>query len=528
MAKIFLSYRREDSAGVAGRIYDRLRVPFGPDSVFFDVDSVPVGVDFQEHIESVLSQCDVFLAVIGPHWAGESDTDRRIDNPEDWIRIEIEAALKQRLPVIPVLIDHTRMPSKADLPPSLVRLAYRHAVTVDQGLDFHHHVDRLIQGIELRFQRAKLAATPPSSPADSGQRSTPIPGRQPLPERHPSASDAAPRQQEPTAWSLLRGALPKRRWFYLAALLLLALPGIILTLKLIGNREVTPPPEPHLPIGPPPELHHPPQSEKEWTNSVGIKLVRIEAGLFLMGTTKDQVDQLIRLFPDFPGFKREWLDNEQPQHLVKITRPFFLAIHEVTQGQYQAVMNENPSYFKGSDDLPVESVSWWDALVFCNKLSEKEKKTPFYRVNDTEVTIAGGNGYRLPTEAEWEYACRAGSAALYPFGVAAGNLGDQGWHFYNSENKTHPVGQKRPNVWGLYDMLGNVIEWCQDWYEAEYYKASPPADPPGPEASSEGRRIWRGGGWSNSPMWCRQARRWGDAPGHRYGSLGFRVAAFQE
>ena len=129
MPKIFLSYRREDSAGVAGRIYDRLRDHFGPDAVFFDVDSVPFGVDFQEHIESVLSHCDVFLAVIGPHWAGESDTGRRIDDPRDWVRIEIEAALKRGLPVIPVLIDHTRMPSEADLPPSLVPLALRNAVT---------------------------------------------------------------------------------------------------------------------------------------------------------------------------------------------------------------------------------------------------------------------------------------------------------------------------------------------------------------------------------------------------------------
>ena len=157
-------------------------------------------------------------------------------------------------------------------------------------------------------------------------------------------------------------------------------------------------------------------------------MVRIEPGSFLMGSTKDQVDQLIRLFPNFPGFKREWLDAEQPQHPVKITRPFFLGIHEVTQGQYQAVMGENPSHFKGSDDLPVEKVSWLDAVLFCNKLSEKEKKTPFYRINGTEVTIAGGNGYRLPTEAEWEYACRAGSTTLYPFGDEVGKLGDHGWY----------------------------------------------------------------------------------------------------
>jgi len=138
MAKMFLSYRREDSPGVAGRIYDRLRGYFGSDAVFFNVDSVPLGVDFQEYIESLLSHCGVFLAVIGPDWAGQINTGR--DNPEDWVRIEIEAALKQGLPVIPVLIDHTGMPSEADLPPSLVRLACRHEVRVDQGRDFHHHV----------------------------------------------------------------------------------------------------------------------------------------------------------------------------------------------------------------------------------------------------------------------------------------------------------------------------------------------------------------------------------------------------
>ena len=156
-----------------------------------------------------------------------------------------------------------------------------------------------------------------------------------------------------------------------------------------------------------------------------MKLVRIEPGSFLMGSTKDQIDQLMRLFPDS---QREWFDDEQPQHPVKITRPFFLGIHEVTQGQYQAVMGENPSHFKGSDDLPVENVSWLDAVLFCNKLSEQEKRTPFYRINGTEVTIAGGNGYRLPTEAEWEYACRAGSTTLFPFGDDVSKLGDHAWY----------------------------------------------------------------------------------------------------
>ena len=175
MAKIFLSYRREDSAGVAGRIYDRLRAHFGPDSVFIDVDSVPSGVDFPEYIESVLSHCDVFLAVIGPDWAGQINTGRRIDNPEDWVRIEIEAALKQDLPVIPVLIDHTGMPSKADLPPSLVRLVRRNAVRVDQERDFHHHVDRLIRGIEFHLGRGLAAPTGIGPARPRPERPTPAP-----------------------------------------------------------------------------------------------------------------------------------------------------------------------------------------------------------------------------------------------------------------------------------------------------------------------------------------------------------------
>jgi len=305
VAKIFLSYRRQDSAGVAGRIYDRLRAHFGPDSVFIDVDSVPLGVDFQEHIESVLNDCGVLLAVIGPHWAGESDTGRRIDDPEDWVRIEIGAALKRGLPVIPVLIDHIRMPTEADLPPSLARLAKRNAIDVDQGRNFHHHVGQLIEGIQFHLGRV------PSAP---------------------------PTQERP---------------------------------REAAARPAVPQPPPPLP-------------DRERSNSIGMTLVRIEPGSFQMGTTKKQIDQIMRLrlfhplMQLFSGFNLEQMfDHEQPQHPVQITRPFFLGIHPVTQGQYQAIMGSNPSYFKGSDDLPVETVSWLDVVNFCNRLSEKDKRTPF-------------------------------------------------------------------------------------------------------------------------------------------------------
>ena len=185
----------------------------------------------------------------------------------------------------------------------------------------------------------------------------------------------------------------------------------------------------------PPALAKP---AKKLTNSIGMTLVRIEPGTFQMGTTKEQINQLLRLVPDS---KREWFDAEQPQHPVKITRPLYLGTHPVTQGQYQAIMGSTPSHFKGSDDLPVESVSWLDAVSFCNKMSEKDKRTPFYRINGTDVADVGGNGYRLPTEAEWEYACRAGMAGLFPWGDDIGKQGEHVWFSDNSDSKTHPVGQ---------------------------------------------------------------------------------------
>jgi len=138
------------------------------------------------------------------------------------------------------------------------------------------------------------------------------------------------------------------------------------------------------------------------------------------------------------------------------------------------------------------------------------------------VTVLGGDGHRLPTEAEWEYACRAGSSAPYPFGDNASALGEFAWYDKNSENKTHPVGQKSPNAWGLHDMAGNVWEWCADWYEAEFYASSPPADPPG--ASGAPPRVIRGGSWGGQPVGSRSAYRIGVEPTSRYNSLGFRLA----
>jgi formylglycine-generating enzyme required for sulfatase activity len=266
-----------------------------------------------------------------------------------------------------------------------------------------------------------------------------------------------------------------------------------------------------------------PQPKREWTNSIGMKFVRIQPGEFLMGTTKDQVDQLMQ---QFPSSERKWFNNEQPAHSIRLSKAFYLGIHEVTQDQYRAVTRENPSIFKGSDDLPVENVSWLDAVKFCNKLSERERRMPCFRINGSEVTPVAGNGYRLPTEAEWEYAARAKSTTIYPFGDDPSKLGEHAWFFGNSESKTHQVGQKQPNRWGLYDMLGNVWEWCADGYDENYYASSPSIDPRC--AATDPPRVLRGGGWDYDPRGCRPANRNRDLPVYRDNNLGFRAVAVQE
>jgi formylglycine-generating enzyme required for sulfatase activity len=177
-------------------------------------------------------------------------------------------------------------------------------------------------------------------------------------------------------------------------------------------------------------------------------------------------------------------------------------------------MKNNPSNFKGAEN-PVENVSWEDAVEFCRKLSELPAEK------------AAGNVYRLPTEAEWEYACRAGTTTNFSFGDDESDFGDYAWcvensanETHNSANETHPVGDKLPNAWGLYDMHGNVLEWCQDWYGD--YPSGSVTDPSG--ATSGSNRVSRGGSWGYSAEGCRSALRYGGLPSFRYDYFGFRVS----
>ncbi|MDA7492884.1 formylglycine-generating enzyme family protein [bacterium] len=223
----------------------------------------------------------------------------------------------------------------------------------------------------------------------------------------------------------------------------------------------------------------------ESATSIGMEFKLIPAGKFIMGDASSE-------------------DNETP-HEVTLTKPFKLGVYEVTQEQYEKVMGVNPSKSKGANN-PVENVSWEDAIEFCRKLSElpAEKEA--------------GNVYRLPSEAEWEYACRAGTTTKFSFGDDESELGDYAWYDDNSDRNTHPVGGKKPNAWGLYDMHGNVWEWCQDWYWD--YPSGSVTDPRGPRGSY---RVLRGGSWYAPAEYCRSACRGRRGPSDRI-LHGFRVS----
>lgn len=234
----------------------------------------------------------------------------------------------------------------------------------------------------------------------------------------------------------------------------------------------------------------------------GSGFVRIPAGEFQMGS-------------------QTGADDERPVHRVRISRAFELGKFEVTQTQWEAVMQRppdahapahqepaasstsntpvNPSHFKGPT-LPVENVSWEDVQQFLQRLNALDKE----------------HQYRLPTEAEWEYACRAGNSSEQTDGLDA-----RAWYKVNANGRTQPVGQKQPNAWGLYDMQGNVWEWVQDWYAPDYYSRSQAADPPG--AGPAAYKVYRGGSWYSSAGDCRASLRGLDSPTNHYYSLGFRL-----
>ncbi len=227
---------------------------------------------------------------------------------------------------------------------------------------------------------------------------------------------------------------------------------------------------------------------KTYTNSIGMEFVPVLAGEFDMGSLANEAGRY---------------DDEGPVHRVKLTKAFYMGKFEVTQKQWRDVMGTNPSYFS-DDGLPVEQISWNDIQEFIEKLNKKENT----------------NKYRLPSEAEWEYTARAGTVTRYYFGNDEAMLGDYAWYYTNSDRKTHSVGQKKPNPWGLYDVHGNVWEWVQDIYQDSY--SSAPTDGSAWEGDGS-ERVLRGGSWFDDGRICRSAfRGYLDPSAHGF-NFGFRL-----
>lgn len=439
MSKVFISYRRKDNQYAANLIYDRLVERFNKESVFFDIDAMPAGVDFRRHIQQAVSECDVLLAVIGDQWqeldeCGES----RLNNPADFVRIEIAAALARDIPVVPVLVGTAQVPREHDLPAELADLAYRNAREVRGGSSMAGDLRRLISGIEQALDSVTSNLSPKQSETNGRVRasSTDEPSVDPNQsiEVPGWASTAAEDQYGRWAAFELGGQLHRMRW--------------------------------------------------------------IEPGEFLMGSPEDEPER--------------WDDEDL--HAVCLAAGFWLGEVAVSQALWRQVTGENPGRFRG-ENLPVESVSYNDIHeIFLPALNSQ---SPLLQAC-------------LPTEAQWEYACRAGTRTPFSFGhlLGAEMANSNGTMPYNNQQpsvyrkSTVPVDEFQPNGWGLYQMHGNVWEWCADG-PRDFVADEKVIDPRGPDA---GGRVLRGGAWYYDGRHLRSANRIARSPGYRSHDIGFRLA----
>jgi len=467
MSDIFLSYSSADLPRV--RVLIRALERHGW-SVWWDRTILP-GRTFDQVIEEALDAARCVLVVWSQHSVYS-----------DWVKAEAAEGARRHI-LVPVLLDEVRIP-----------LEFRR-IQAARLLDWHDtgphaEFDKVVQAVTHYLRPPSLTAEetlesgvalsirPPPSPASPGD-DKPFAGMPPREAAMPSVSVQDQSEVHRKRRLLLAGGV---LLCVLATALYLALSRRTPGPQPQGSTMTTPrPPTPESGSAQNPGSNQPASS---LTNTLGMQFALIPAGEFQMGSTSGD-------------------DDERPVRTIRISKPFYLGIYEVTQGQWEAVMGSNPSQFKGDASRPVESVSWEEVQQFIDKLNTRES----------------GTKYRLPTEAEWEYAARAGSKTAYSFGDDSSQLSKYAWFGDNAGNTTHPVGKLQPNAWGLHDMYGNVAEWVQDWYDK--YTAEPVIDPQGPSSGSD--RVIRGGSWSHGAGICRSACRGDVAPGARNGYLGFRL-----
>jgi formylglycine-generating enzyme required for sulfatase activity len=512
---IFINYRREDSIGTAGRLHDRLAQAFGHDRLFMDVDHIPAGVDFVSYLQEQVGACEIFLALIGPHWLTAKDAQgrTRLDNPHDFVVVEIAAALARNIRVIPVLIDGAQMPSAEELPQALKALSRRNAVEV-RNSQFGRDADGLVQKIRgatkapawprtWAFAAAGLVML---LGAGAALYEFGVPGWMSSGSVH---SNVAADTSKP-------GEVPQA-----------AGPGP--TAEPRGNPEARPDPARSVIPGSGQSFRDPLADGSPCP--MCPEMVAVPKGSFTMGS---------------PSGEQGRRADEGPARFVSIAQPFAIGKYLVTRAEFAAFAGDagyNPAggcdVWNGSDWVtqskrswqspgfdqddrhPVVCVSWSDAKTLAAWLSAKT-----------------GRSYRLPSEAEWEYAARAGTTTPYYFGsddrefCRYGNGADatlkKNYPNYSTVLAcddgylfTAPVGSFLPNAFGLYDMHGNAWEWIEDCYHDGF--AGAPADGSAWRGNCT-RRVVRGGSWASFPRTLRSASRASNPQDARRDQWGIRLA----
>ena len=549
---IFIGYRRDDTADVSGRVFDRLHAAFGAGQVFKDVDNLPIGSDFGAHILTILPRCRVFLAMIGPGWSSVEDEGgaRRLENAKDWVRIELETALATPgLQVVPVLVNGAPMPREEDLPPSLKPLVRLNAASVRRDPDFHKDMDKLIHALQSGLTTGRVAVEVPAQQVLSGSvaawkviESSLDPHDYLDFERHfpgtPEVMLASRCRRQLEAWAATNKSSIEAIKVFLATRPFGALADVAAETAATVQRAarsdfqlsvreqmVAREAAAHASY----KFHHDmhrahhaalggkPVEERIFRLDLpGVagwptpEVVVIPPGSFLMGS---------------PPSEKGRSEHEGPQREVQIGYAFAVGRCSVSFAEWDAALASGVPLTRPNDQgwgrgpRPVINVSWEDAQAYLAWL------------NDVLGRHDRPAAWRLLSEAEWEYAARAATTTPFSFGktISTSQVNYDGQHTYGSgsrgefRRKTTPVGTFEANAFGLHDMHGNVWEWVEDCYEGSY-SAGQPSDGRARASGRSSLRVIRGGSWGNEPGGLRSASRNGLHPTTRYDHVGFRVA----